>query len=94
MAKVVTMGEIMLRLSTQNFERFLQADEFDVCYGGGEANVARRANPLRGLALRPPFGFRLTTTTSLPTGTRLVARSAIPLRGMDAEMPAGYLPPA
>lgn len=40
MAKVVTLGEIMLRLSTPNFERFLQADEFDVCYGGGEANVS------------------------------------------------------
>ena len=40
MAKVVTMGEIMLRLSTPNNERFIQADEFDVCYGGGEANVA------------------------------------------------------
>ena len=40
MAKVVTMGEIMLRLSTPGNERFIQADEFDVCYGGGEANVA------------------------------------------------------
>ena len=40
MAKVVTMGEIMLRLSTPGNEKFLQADEFDVCYGGGEANVA------------------------------------------------------
>lgn len=40
MAKVVTMGEIMLRLSTPGFEKFIQADEFDVCYGGGEANVA------------------------------------------------------
>ncbi len=40
MAKIVTMGEIMLRLSTPNNERFIQADEFDVCYGGGEANVA------------------------------------------------------
>lgn len=40
MAKVVTMGEIMLRLSTPNNDRFLQADTFDVCYGGGEANVA------------------------------------------------------
>lgn len=40
MAKVVTMGEIMLRLSTPNNEKFIQADEFDVCYGGGEANVA------------------------------------------------------
>ena len=40
MAKVVTMGEIMLRLSTCGNERFIQADEFEVCYGGGEANVA------------------------------------------------------
>ena len=40
MAKVVTMGEIMLRLSTPNNEKIMQADEFDVCYGGGEANVA------------------------------------------------------
>ena len=40
MAKVITMGEIMLRLSTPNFEKFIQADEFDVNYGGGEANVA------------------------------------------------------
>ncbi len=40
MAKVITMGEIMLRLSTPGNEKFIQADEFDVCYGGGEANVA------------------------------------------------------
>ena len=40
MAKVITMGEIMLRLSTPNNEKFIQADEFDINYGGGEANVA------------------------------------------------------
>lgn len=40
MAKVITMGEIMLRLSTPGNEKFIQADEFDVNYGGGEANVA------------------------------------------------------
>ena len=40
MAKVVTMGEIMLRLSTPNNEKIIQADEFDVNYAGGEANVA------------------------------------------------------
>jgi len=40
MKKVVTMGEIMLRLSTPRFERFVQAESFDVVYGGGEANVA------------------------------------------------------
>lgn len=38
--KVVTLGEIMLRLSTPGFERFVQTDSFDVTYGGGEANVA------------------------------------------------------
>ena len=38
--KVITLGEIMLRLSTPDFKRFVQADTFDVTYGGGEANVA------------------------------------------------------
>ncbi len=38
--KVVTFGEIMLRLSTPGFSRFVQAQQFDATYGGGEANVA------------------------------------------------------
>jgi 2-dehydro-3-deoxygluconokinase len=38
--KVVTFGEIMLRLSPPNFKRFIQAQSFDIIYGGGEANVA------------------------------------------------------
>jgi len=46
--KVVTLGEIMLRLSTPRYERFIQADSFDVVYGGGEANVAvSLANTMR-----------------------------------------------
>lgn len=40
MKKVITLGEIMLRLSTPGYERFVQADSFDIVYGGGEANVA------------------------------------------------------
>ena len=40
MAKIVTLGEIMLRLSPPGYERFLQASSFDVQYGGAEANVA------------------------------------------------------
>lgn len=40
MKKVVTFGEIMLRLSTPGNTRFVQSDSFDVVYGGGEANVA------------------------------------------------------
>ena len=40
MKKVVTFGEIMLRLAPQQFLRFSQASSFDVVYGGGESNVA------------------------------------------------------
>lgn len=40
MKKIVTLGEIMLRLSTPGHERFIQSDTFDINYGGGEANVA------------------------------------------------------
>lgn len=40
MGKIVTLGEIMLRLSTPGHSRFIQSDSFDVVYGGGEANVA------------------------------------------------------
>ncbi len=40
MAKVVTLGEIMLRLSTNDHLRFVQSNNFDVVYGGGEANVS------------------------------------------------------
>jgi 2-dehydro-3-deoxygluconokinase len=38
--KLVTLGEIMLRLSTPDFKRFVQTETFDLTYGGGEANVA------------------------------------------------------
>lgn len=38
--KVVTFGEIMMRLSTPGNKRFVQTDSFDITYGGGEANVA------------------------------------------------------
>lgn len=40
MNKVVTFGEIMLRLSTPGFERFSQSRQFNIQFGGGEANVA------------------------------------------------------
>ncbi|MCD2258123.1 sugar kinase [Psychroserpens luteolus] len=40
MSKIVTFGEIMLRLSTERFLRFSQAKSFNATYGGGEFNVA------------------------------------------------------
>lgn len=38
--KVITFGEIMLRLATPDYLRFSQAHSFDATFGGGEANVA------------------------------------------------------
>jgi 2-dehydro-3-deoxygluconokinase len=57
MKKVVTFGEIMLRLSPPGFFRFTQARSFDVIYGGGEANVA---------ASLAQFGMPVDYVTRLP----------------------------
>ncbi len=38
--RVVTLGEIMLRLKSPGFERLLQSGRFEVTFAGGEANVA------------------------------------------------------
>jgi len=40
MKRVVTFGEIMLRLAPEGYYRFVQAETFGATYGGGEANVA------------------------------------------------------
>lgn len=40
MGKVITFGEIMLRLAPKGYDRFVQAKSFGASYGGGEANVA------------------------------------------------------
>ena len=40
MKKIVTFGEIMLRLATPGYLRFSQANELSATFGGGEANVA------------------------------------------------------
>ena len=40
MARIVTFGELMLRLQPFNYERFVQASNVEFTFGGGEANVA------------------------------------------------------
>lgn len=40
MSKIITLGEIMLRLSPSGNDRFIQSDSFRIIPGGGEANVA------------------------------------------------------
>ena len=37
--KVVTFGELMIRLQPFNYERFVQANNLEFTFGGGEANV-------------------------------------------------------
>ena len=40
MARIITFGELMLRLQPYNSERFVQCDHVEFTFGGGEANVA------------------------------------------------------
>ena len=40
MGKIITFGELMLRLQPYNYERFVQCDHVEFTFGGGEANVA------------------------------------------------------
>ena len=58
MSKIVTFGELMLRLQPYNYERFVQCDHVEFTFGGGEANVAvSLAN----------YGMDAAFVTKLPT---------------------------
>lgn len=57
MKKIVSFGEIMLRLATPGYQRFVQSDSLNATFGGGEANVAvSLAN----------YGFNAEFVTRLP----------------------------
>ena len=73
--KVITFGEIMLRLATPGYLRFAQATEFEATFGGGEANVAvSLAN----------YGIPASFVTSLPKND--MGDSAISnLRSLDVD---------
>ena len=58
MSRVITFGELMLRLQPYNYERFVQCDHVEFTFGGGEANVAvSLAN----------YGMDAAYVTKLPT---------------------------
>ncbi len=66
MKKVVTFGELMLRLQPYNYERFVQCDHVEFTFGGGEANVAvSLAN----------YGLDAAFVTKLPT--HAIGQSAV-----------------
>lgn len=86
MAKVVTLGEIMLRLSTDPGIRIANAQTFNAHYGGGEANVAISLanfghdvsfatkvpeNPLGQAAIRHLKKYNVSCLNVLTGGSRL-----------------------
>jgi 2-dehydro-3-deoxygluconokinase len=58
MATVTVLGELMLRLKTPGFQRFLQSSSLEASFGGGEANVAvslvRMGHGARWVSALPP----------------------------------------
>ena len=64
--KIITFGELMLRLSPENNERFTQAHAFEAVYGGGEANTAVSLSN---------FGIDCSYVTKLPAHT--IGQSAV-----------------
>ena len=77
MSKIITFGEIMLRLSPEGCDRFVQADSLRVIPGGGEANVAvSLAN----------YGHRSCYVTKLPAHEiGQIAVNALRKFGVDTE---------
>ena len=74
--RIVTFGEIMLRLKSPNQERFLQSPNFEATFGGGEANVAvSLAN----------FGMDVCFVTALPNNA-LADACIKELRGYNVDI--------
>ena len=75
--KIVTFGEIMMRLNPEGYTRFVQAERFEASYAGGEANVAvSLAN----------FGLDAAFVTKLPTNPLgEAARNAVRRFGVETK---------
>lgn len=67
--KVITFGEIMMRLSVPGFSRFVQATSYNTVYGGSEANVAASLQilgvPAAHVTRFPENDFGLAATQTL-----------------------------
>ena len=75
MSKIITLGEIMLRLAPNGYYRFFQNDQMQATFGGGEANVAvSLAN----------YGMDAAFVTKLPT--HAIGQAAVnSLRGLGVD---------
>ncbi len=77
MAKIVTFGEIMLRLAPPAFERPLQSPQFVATFGGGEANVAVSTSN---------YGIASSFVTALPANHDIVDACLRELRGFGVDV--------
>ena len=80
--KVMTFGEIMLRLKTPEYLKILQADGFEASYGGAESNVAV------SLAM---FGDEAAYVTKIPDNPVGLAALGAVRRCAPRRLPAGNL---
>ncbi|MBP3636646.1 MAG: sugar kinase [Clostridia bacterium] len=86
MAKVITFGEIMLRLKSPAYERFFQSPALEATFGGGEANVSVSLanygmdtsfvtvlpkNDIADACIRELRGFGVDTTKIVRGGNRV-----------------------
>ena len=86
MGKILTVGEIMMRLQPLGYKRLMQADTLEVVFGGGEANVAVSLaqfgedavyftklpkNPLADKCVNELRGFGVDTSKILRGGERM-----------------------
>ncbi len=77
MAKVVTFGEIMLRLAPPNLERPFQSPMFVATFGGGEANVAVSTSN---------YGIPTAFVTALPANHAIVDACLNELHGFGIDV--------
>ena len=82
MATVATLGELMLRLKTPGFSRFLSTQALEATFGGGEANVAvslalfgHESRWVSAVPANPIGDWALATLRGLGVDTRYVRRS-------------------
>jgi len=75
MSRIVTLGEIMLRLKSPGHERFFQSPVLEATFGGGESNVAS------ALALLGKEASFVTALPDNPLGRGALA--AVKARGVD-----------
>ena len=93
--KIVTLGEVMLRLKSPGFERLFQSPALEATFGGAEANVAvslAHACALTGMHLRiaSPPGFELPASV-VPASAEVARHGATLVLFLSvASMGAGW----